>query len=1164
MDEHFKTWLFDDDPAVAIHRLASLATSSDNGSLLQSLPTVEAEFVNGSITGRFTDSLYGFGNRRERSVTVQAQEAAAGRYRLTGRCGACYTSSACKHALAALLHVVRRVRPDVGAILQSPQTLQRYLLSDPASAFLTTLEQPRPQVAPLPAQTGAKVLLYVLDPPEAGFTRTLRIESRTFLKDGGKSARATGYAWASLQRLWTDTSPSISSLAYRDAGAALEPGVATAEDVRIAKQLFVDATLPSAEAFDLVGARIPECLKLMAATGRLHVAQDLQQPLKLAAPRSARWNWQRGSHDLWQLQAVVDGDGFLLPCDPPWFVDTADGVIGPLVGRWDRANLVAAVSARSLSDQDLELLRKHAGERLTTQGLPALPEIETIDAGILRPKPIARLTWTFDDAGYEPPAIPSPSRGRRDMGEAALCLEFDYDGAVVTSPQGTEVSRPRGRQRIVYQRDRDFEQACLAQVSPRTLVKEVTGFTVLIGRGRYSTDSLMRRLQTYHETIVPQLHQAGWTVLMNEAWPFARRVVQTFDYGVDEADPNDEPGWLGFAIEATVDGRPIDMVAALVQLLARREVLASLIDAEEPDTWTVPEPNGYRLVVPVALLRRLLPLITALQLDDKTGRPRVRRLDFGAVEAARQGTDSRLVGGDTLAALAQALRDVPADLPLATRAALKGEPRQYQIHGANWCDVRRRHGFGGIVGDEYAAGKTLQGLLTVFSAFHESEAGQAASLIVVTKTLFYEGRWQEDAARFLPSMRLLCIAGSAQIGRLAQAQGHHAVLTTYDAIVANLEAFQALRWNVVACDEGHKLGNSTTHKARAIDSLIARQKLVITGSPMQNTPRELWSVMNIAVPGLLRHKAWFDRSFPKARMVAGADPTQMKEVDIETRRANVARLSALGKLIAPFYLRRTNDELGRSLPMVNDVLRAVMMDEAQAQVYEAVRASGHEQVQSLIAQAGFEGSKQQIIVAINRLRQVCADPRLIQRGKAKTETPSAKLQALLDICRELAEEDKKVVVVSEWTEMLKLIRTALADEGLRCDMLHGELSGPARQRASEGFRTGATQVMLIQLLLAEGIELPEGDAIILYEPWWNTKREEQAIARLRRDERDKHITVVRLVVPGSVEAGVQRVAQAKLADIEAVLHGHASERGGGLSRQDVDVIFAPMQSEAPG
>ncbi len=1174
MDDRFKAWLLDDDVAVAIHRLASLAASSSGGSLLHSLPEVEnAKFTKNAVTGRVQDNAYGFGYpRRERSVTVQVQEAAPGRYRLAARCDGCYSSTNCRHALSAVMHAVSLERPDIGAILQSPQALQSLLLSDYGADFLNTLEHSE-AAADLESSSspeiGARVLLYVLDLPEAGCSRTLRVESRSILKDGSKSVRGTNYRWSSLQQLWV-TAPAPSAFAAyradRDTDDGPEDGIASADDVRIAKQIFVDAALPASHVLEVVGARLGDSLELMAATGRLYVAQALDRPLKLAAHRSARWSWQRNSVDLWQLQAAIDGDGFVLPCDPPWYVDPVEGVVGPLIGRWNRTSLVAAVKARSLSDQDLELLRKHAGDRLTAQGLPILPRVETVHAGVLRPRPIARLTWAFDDPNYEPPAVSSPrsggGRGRRDMGEAALRLEFDYDGAVVTSPDGFEVSRPRGTQRIVYQRDRDFEQSCLARVALQPLIKESDGFTVLIGRGCYSTDSLMRRLQTYHETVVPALHQAGWTVFMNEAWPFAQRDVLAFDYDVDEDNPGtEEPGWLGFGVAATVDGRPIDMARALVALLARREVLASLAESNTADdeqrSWTVQEANGYRLAIPVALLRQLLPLITGLHVDDQ-GRSRVRRMDFGAVEVARQGTDSRLMGGDTLVALATALRDVPAELPAATRTALKGAARPYQIHGANWCDVRRRHGFGGIVGDEYAAGKTLQGLLTLFSAFHEPEAVHRTSLIVVTKTLFFEGRWQEDAERFLPSMRLLCIAGSAQIAQLAAHVGHHAVLTTYDAIVANLEAFQALPWNVIACDEGHKLGNSSTHKARAIDSLTARQKLVVTGSPMQNSPRELWSVMNIAVPGLLRHKAWFDRTFPKARVVAGTDPSQMKEVDTETRRANAARLSALGKLIAPFYLRRTNDELGRSLPMINDVLRTVVMDEAQAQAYEAVRASGQEQVQSLIAQAGFEPSKQQIIVAINRLRQVCADPRLIQRGaRAQDNTPSAKLQALLDICRELADEGKKVVVVSEWTEMLKLIRASLADEGLLCDLLHGELTGPARQRVSAGFRIGATQVLLIQLQLAEGIELPEGDAIILYEPWWNTKREEQAIARLRRDERNKHVTVVRLVIPGSVEIGVQRVAQAKLADIEAVLQGHASEHGGGLSREDVDAIFAP-------
>jgi SNF2 family DNA or RNA helicase len=173
------------------------------------------------------------------------------------------------------------------------------------------------------------------------------------------------------------------------------------------------------------------------------------------------------------------------------------------------------------------------------------------------------------------------------------------------------------------------------------------------------------------------------------------------------------------------------------------------------------------------------------------------------------------------------------------------------------------------------------------------------------------------------------------------------------------------------------------------------------------------------------------------------------------------------------------------------------------------------------------------------------------------DVPSAKVDVLAQVCTELFAEEKRVVVTSSFTSMLKLLEGLLEKAGLSSVRITGDMSGPARKRASTQFRDGTTSILLIQLSLAEGIELPEGDAVILFEPWWNAKKEEQAVARLRRDERDKHVRLLRFVVTNSVEEGVLRLAGRKLADIEAVHAGHASASSG-LTLNDIEDFFKPM------
>jgi SNF2 family DNA or RNA helicase len=189
------------------------------------------------------------------------------------------------------------------------------------------------------------------------------------------------------------------------------------------------------------------------------------------------------------------------------------------------------------------------------------------------------------------------------------------------------------------------------------------------------------------------------------------------------------------------------------------------------------------------------------------------------------------------------------------------------------------------------------------------------------------------------------------------------------------------------------------------------------------------------------------------------------------------------------------------------------------------------------------------------LRQVCCDPRLIKTDlKTPMQGLPAKVEAMIEICDELVADNKRVVITSEWTEWLHLIRQDLLDAGYASEMLIGDMSGRERKAASDRFRSGQVQILLMQLVLGEGIELPEGDVLISAEPWWNEMREQQALARLRRDERNKSIKLIRLNVPSSVEVGVRRVAQYKLDDTAAVNEGHAIGVGS-LNREDIEAFF---------
>jgi len=556
--------------------------------------------------------------------------------------------------------------------------------------------------------------------------------------------------------------------------------------------------------------------------------------------------------------------------------------------------------------------------------------------------------------------------------------------------------------------------------------------------------------------------------------------------------------------------------------------------------------------------------LKALVIHKPSGRARITRFDVGAIESARGAVDPRVTSSGTLVQIAETLRASPRSLPAQTTAALLLPARDYQAHAAGWCAARRQLGFGAVIADEYAVGKTLQTLLTVHDAIAEP-AIPTPSLIVVTKTLFFEGRWQGEIGTFLPQMRYTDVRSGHVIRRLDALSDCDVVFTTYDLLSRYPEAFAAVSWNIVAFDEAHRLGNHATKLYKAAEGLNARQKLAITGSPMQNSPKELWAIMNLVVPGLLRDRAWFSKSFPRFASVSSltvpSEGQSSPKRSGQAENANRARLMCLGKMIGPFQLRRTNKELGRVLPAVVPSERRIALPQWQANVYEGLRVSTTAQVDALVSQDGAPVSKLHVFSMLLALRQAACDPRLVKGIGAQTfKQPSAKGSAIEEICEELNADRKRVVIVSEWSEWLTLIAKDLDAASIETVLLTGKLSGPQRKREIDRFRAGEVLVMLLQLSFAEGVELPEGDAIIVAEPWWNEKKIEQAIARLRRDERDKSVSVIRLHVPGSVEEGVRRIAQQKLDDIEAV---HEGGRMGAaeLTRDDIEAFFGLAQRE---
>lgn len=1050
-----------------------------------------------------------------------------------------------------VIDTVRYMRPNVGALLNSlPAQEFKVLSSDAAELLGKVVELENTNVRARTEAGTDKRILFNLNQDKNGFFSTLTMHLVTILKDGSNSSRSQQIAMHAMVDLARGRNSVNSSY-----GGTWQVLHASCDEVvkNFIRELFlqvgpVDGTDMSITGLDLAGALEHLCKDLHLTT-----QDDYTKPMTFGPTIKGEMTWKRRSTKGWSLSLMQEEGIECIPTIPPMYVNLAKGEIGPIEVAIKGQAMDLITMGKTISDKDIDVLRTHPKAEVLLANLPELPKIIVKQMGVATPKVNVTLAWVQvqqDIGNYY------RFRGWNDEGQAKVKLDFLYKDLEVSEGAEDELVRTEGETTFIYTRDRLFEREARELISSSPKWAKTQQNTMLLHEGSQSSDETRAVLKKFHEKVVTQMHARGWQVFMTELWPLRKMVLETLN--ITATDLQD--GWFGFDLSIHIDGARIDMLQLLKEAVTDKSLLAAIARADEDEMFSVRSPQGYEIFVPVTRLKRLLPFFLAITTEPETGRSKLRRIDFGVLEEARQQDENVFDGGAGLLEISKSLSGFEPVLPESTKNSLAMPARNYQEYAAAWCDARRKLGFGGVIGDEYAAGKTLQTILTIFNATAEEGVTQTCCLAVVTKTLFFEGRWQEDIRDFLPGMRITEIYGSKQIARLESLTGIHAVLTTYDTIVDSLEKFQAIKWNVLACDEGHKINNSTTLAHKAIAAIPARQKLIITGSPMQNNAREMWALMNLVAPGLLRDKAWFNKTFPKTKLLDAS--LEAKETSTDSQLANLARLNALGKIVSPFYMRRTNSELGRQLPPVQVIERHVVMEQDQADVYEAVRAAGMREALEAVEEKGLNLSRLDVLTQINRLRQVCCDPTIVTVDKKRSiKASSAKRAAIREICNELVADGRKIVITSEWNRLLENIQSDLNDEGIKSVMLYGDLSGPRRKKVSEEFRTGSAAVMLIQLTIAEGIELPEGDAIIICEPWWNRKKEEQAIARLRRDERDKHINVIRLIVPGSVELGVMRVAQAKLDDIEAVQKGHAAASGG-LGMDDIEEFFKPLDNTA--
>jgi hypothetical protein len=471
----------------------------------------------------------------------------------------------------------------------------------------------------------------------------------------------------------------------------------------------------------------------------------------------------------------------------------------------------------------------------------------------------------------------------------------------------------------------------------------------------------------------------------------------------------------------------------------------------------------------------------------------------------------------------------PGDPP----RGFSGTLREYQRHGVGWMGFLRRFGFGGCLADDMGLGKTVQVLALLWSRKRElARAGKPKpSLVVVPRSLVFN--WRAEAARFVPKLRVLDLAGDPAARAVARLDEHDIVLTTYGLLRRDARRLGELSFDYAILDEAQIIKNPASVAAKAARLLVADHRLALSGTPIENHLGELWSLFEFLNPGLLGTSAAF-------RGVTGRDP------DEETR-------DRLSRALRPFFLRRTKAEVAADLPpRVEQTLWCELGQEERA-LYDELRDHYRAALLGRIEREGLAKSRMHVLEALLRLRQAALHPGLLDPDRA--DGMSSKLAMLLEQLEEVRAQGGKALVFSQFTSLLDIVQRRLDEAGVGFVRLDGQTRD--RSARVERFRGDrALPVFLISLKAGGlGLNLVEAQYVFLLDPWWNPAVEAQAIDRTHRIGQTKTVFAYRLVARETIEEKILELQAKKRALADAIL-GAGSATLRGLTRADVELLLS--------
>lgn len=612
--------------------------------------------------------------------------------------------------------------------------------------------------------------------------------------------------------------------------------------------------------------------------------------------------------------------------------------------------------------------------------------------------------------------------------------------------------------------------------------------------------------------VVPALKSQGITTVVVGKAKTYQELSGAPEISVSTVESSD-PDWFDLGIIVKIDGRSIPFAPLFTALSMRRTKLL-LVD------------GSYFSLAHPALdsLRELID--EATELAEWETAPRISRYQTDLWEEFEDLADEA-TPATSWRATADGLRTADGVPSAAVPAGLHAELRPYQKAGFDWLAFLWEHRLGGILADDMGLGKTIQ-LLTLM--LHARAAGEKRPFLVIAPTSVLP-TWQEEAARFAPSLRVRLVEGTsnrrgASAGDIVQ--DADIVVTSYTLARLDADEYAATEWAVLVLDEAQFVKNPSTKQHRAVASIPAPVTFAVTGTPMENSLGDLWALLKLTAPGLFASARKFRQDYIQP-IEQGKVPENEEGGEYRQR-----RLQRLRRRIRPLMLRRTKELVATDLPEKQEQLLHVDLSPAHRALYDTVLQRERQKVLGLLKD--LDRNRFIVFRSLTMLRMLSLAPGLVDEADAAIG--SRKLDTLVERVIELHAEGHRALVFSQFTSFLQLAAARLEQAGIAYAYLDG--STRARKQVIDGFRTGKQPVFLISLKSGGfGLTLTEADYVFMLDPWWNPAAEAQAIDRAHRIGQRNPVMVYRMISSGTIEEKVLALQQRKARLFTAVMDDEA-------------------------